>query len=249
MSLAALPVALLVPPLNGAALCLLGLALRRRRAGRVLAWVGALEMALLSLPVVSGTLLASLEHGLPLVPPADAPPRAIIVLGGEREHGADGRDGVGPLTLERLRAGAELARSTGLPLLVTGGGGPDQVPLAVLMAQTLARDFATPVRWIEPHAADTRENARDSAALLAAGGIRSAWVVTQAWHERRAMLAFSRTGLRATASPVRLDAMPGGRFSDYVPDVAAWTDAYFALHEWIGIVVDPVRPFSQTEAP
>lgn len=235
--------ALLVPPLNGAPLCLLGLALRRRRLGRALAWIGALELLLLSLPVVSGALLVSLEQGLPLRAPATNPPGAIVVLGAERSHGADGQDVVGPLTLERLRAGVALHRTTGLPLLVTGGGDPGEVPLAELMARTLAQDFATPARWVEPRAADTRENARDSTALLAASGIGSAWVVTQAWHERRALAAFGRTGLRVTAAPVLLDALPWDRLDDYVPHPGSWLDAYFGLHEWIGIAADPFRSF------
>ena len=72
-----------------------------------------------------------------------------------------------------MRAGAALHRSTGLPLLASGGivdrAGP---PIGVLMASGLAEDFATPVRWTDQSSADTWENAEQSAALLLPDGVR-----------------------------------------------------------------------------
>ena len=50
---------------------------------------------------------------------------------------------------------------------MTGGAaGEDGQTLAGLMAASLAADFGTPVRWIEPAAQDTAENAAFSAAIL-----------------------------------------------------------------------------------
>ena len=71
----------------------------------------------------SGFLLAALERDLPLTPPPDQPPQAIVILGGDTLRGASQTPIVhlGPLSLERVRAGALLARRTGLPILVTGG--------------------------------------------------------------------------------------------------------------------------------
>jgi uncharacterized SAM-binding protein YcdF (DUF218 family) len=195
-------------------------------------------LVLLALPFVAGRLIVSLEHGLPLTASAADPPQAIVILSAEvsRSGGDAPRIGIGPLTLERVRAGAALYRRTGLPILVTGGA-PQDAPdasLAGMMARSLDADFHVPVRWIEPAAQDTWENAADSAAILKAQGIGSIYLVTHAWHMRRALIAFRHTGIRVTAAPVQIDHAPGGRFSDFVPRTSAWLTSYYALHEWIG---------------
>ncbi len=222
----------LVPPANLAALALVAVLLRRRRLA-----LGALALLLLlALPVVAGSLLVSLERGLPA--PSGPPPQAIIILGGDvrRVAGAPPTADVGALTLERLRAGAALARTKHLPILVTGGvvGEQDVPPVAVLMAKSLSADFATPARWVEPAAHDTWQNARLSAAMLHASGIRAVYVVTHAWHMRRALIAFAGTGLDVTPAPLPPDAAPSLRVPAFAPTVSAWRLSYFALHEWIG---------------
>ena len=232
-----------------------------RPGGMIGRWLAALALALLlalALPVVSGSLLAALERGLPAAAPA-LPPQAIVILGGDvvpawpdpaadaRAAGAKAGDAqvgdaqvgdaqdIGALSLERLRAGAALQRATRLPVLITGGvlnGGRE--PVAVLMARSLRGDFGVPVRWVEPAARDTWENARRSAAMLRQTGIGTVYVVTHAWHMRRALIAFAGTGIVAVPAPLALDRPPRGRLGDFVPRVSSWQRGYFALHEWIG---------------
>jgi uncharacterized SAM-binding protein YcdF (DUF218 family) len=233
--LSALATILIVPPANLAALALAGvlLARRRPRAGLWLAGAALVALLLLAVPVVAGTLLAALERLPP--PQTGAAPGAIIVLGGDVDEVAGPtRVAIGSLTLERLRAGAALARSTHLPLLVSGGiVDPDGPPVATLMAASLAEDFATPPRWVETHARDTWENARDAAAMLRAEGIGAAFVVTHAWHMRRALIAFAATDLVAIPAPLpatRVVWRPGS----FIPRAKAWRMSYFALHEWLG---------------
>jgi uncharacterized SAM-binding protein YcdF (DUF218 family) len=225
-----------VPPPNLALAGIAGLVLtrRRRRAGMIVVAASLGLLFILSLPIVSQALIVSLERGLPLEPPRNDPPQAIVILSAEMQHtlgpGLDVQ--VGPLTLQRLRAGAALERRTHLPILVSGGTlEEDEPPIAELMADSLRNDFGVPVRWIEDRSRNTWENASDSAAILEPLGIRSVYVVTHAWHEHRAMIAFGRTGLRMTAAPVQLDAMSAGA----LPEVTAWSDSYYALHEWIGL--------------
>lgn len=228
--------ALLLPPANLALLALAGVLAWRIRAGRWLAAASLVLLLLLSLPALADRLLVSLERGLP--PPPPVPPAAIVVLGGEliRDPAAPLGADPGPLTLDRLRRAASLARGTGLPVLVTGGQVlPHVAPVALVMADSLRRDFAVPVRWVEPRSATTWENARDSAPILAAAGIRSAWLVTDAWHMRRALIAFARTGLAVAPAPVRRD-VPA-RWDDpgaLLPHPGAWVTSYWAIHEWIG---------------
>ena len=228
--LSAVAAIVLVPPVNLVALALVGVLLRRR-------WLAGISLVLallLALPLVAGTLLTGLETGWP--PPAGPPPQAIVILGGDlRALAGTPADAPGALTLARLRAGAALARATHLPILVTGGiVDPDGPPVAVVMATSLARDFATPARWVEPASRDTWENARFSAKLLHAAGIDRVYVVTHAWHMRRALIAFAGTGLAVTPAPLAFDRTPRLVPGAFVPRVGAWRESYYALHEWIG---------------
>ncbi len=228
--------ALLVPPPNLPLVGLVGYALRGRwrRAGRAITAAALVALALLSLPMVALALLLPLERGLPLRPDPAHPPRAIVILSAEVVHprGPRGTEALGPITLSRMRAGARLARRTGLPVLVTGGrlGGRRVMPIAARMAVSLKRDFDVPVRWVEARSKTTWQNAEFSAAILRRAGIGSVYLVTDAWHEKRAILAFHHFGIRVTAAPVVLDAYSWG----WLPSTLAWRQGYFAFHEYIG---------------
>ena len=60
-----------------------------------------------------------------------------------------------------------------------------------------------------------------SAAILREQGINSVYVVTQAWHMRRALIAFAHTGITVTAAPTRFDRLPTPLAMDFVPESAA----------------------------
>lgn len=247
MPFRAIAIGLLVPPAPLVLVALLGLLIERRfrRSGRFLLWFAVLGLFVLAMPITSSILIAELEQGMPLTPPADAPAQAIVILGGDISR--TGRTGpavlqVGPLSLERLRAGAELYRRTNLPILVSGGAlRSTYTPLAALMASSLTNDFNVPVRWQETESRDTWNNAQLSAAILRKDGINSVYVVTQPWHERRALIAFANTGIKATAAPTRIGRFPTMEAGDFMPEASGWQNSYFALHEWIGCAYYSLR--------
>lgn len=255
VSLGSLPAALLIPPLNLLPLGLAGVALSAlhrpgwRRLGRWATGIAMVGLFGFSLPVVGGTLIWSLEAGLPRDPVAAAaarPPGAIVVLSADAGFGTVGGiepgSGIGAMTLDRMRAGVILARRTGLPLLVTGGRLERGArSIARQMAASLHDDFGLAARWVEPLAADTWQNARFSARLLRADGIGAVYVVSDAWHLKRALIAFARTGVTAIPAAVRFDRPPDFQLDDFVPHVSALQSSYYALHEWIGCAYYALR--------
>jgi len=230
---------LALPPTGFVVLVVIGLLLRGgwRGFGYRLSWVALIGLILLGMPAVSYSMLLALETGLPLQPQADHPPQAIVVLGAEVIRAHEEKLGIRPglLTLDRLRTAAALHRRTGLPILVTGGTTlAETTAVALVMQQSLTDDFQTPPRWVEAKSTDTWENARFSAAILRGEGITSVYVVTHAWHMRRALLAFQGSGLTVTAAPTSLDDPLGPELDDFLPRAAGWQSGYFAVHEWIG---------------
>ena len=230
---------LAIPPTGFVMLIAIGLLMQGRwhLLGRRLAWTALVLLILFGMPAVSSAMLRGLETGLPTAPPTDRPPQAIIILGAEVIRAHEEPLGIRPglLTLDRLRTGVKLHRKTGLPILVTGGvTQPGSAPVGLVMAESLRDDFQAPPKWIEPASVDTWDNARLSAEILRAQGITSVYVVTHAWHMRRAILAFEGTGLTVTAAPTSLDEPIGPEFFDFLPRAASWQTSFYAMHEWIG---------------
>ena len=238
-----LAVDLALPPLGlvVATVLLAVIGWRGRRTAPLAAALCGVLVLLLATPFVAGALTVSLDRATPGTP-ADAPAAgAIIILGGEIARGASGPE-VGPLTLERLRAGAALHRRLGLPVLVTGGAQrPNELSLAEMMARSLATDFGVVARWRETAARDTRDNAALSAAMLRADGIDAAYLVTHAWHMARAVEAFRRGAFPIYPAPVRHQMMPDGRVGDWMPRPDHLATSWFALREWLGRVVYALR--------
>jgi len=204
---------------------------------RWLAGIGLLLLVLLSLPGVSIHLIRETQVPCEHLIGAPTEAEAIVVLGGGvRRHAEEfgGRPAVTALQLERLRYAARLARHTQLPILVTGGSPFGEVPESWLMRETLLEDFGVRVRWVEDESTTTRENARNSAALLKREGIGRILLVSQGWHLERAVEAFARAGLKVApaATGCRSDNEFG--WNGWIPSPEGFEMSYLALHEGLG---------------
>jgi len=228
---------LVMPPLSLLLAAALGLVLRRKRErlGTWVAGVAAGLLVLLCVPLVGAALLRGLQ-GAPLDPARIPEAQAIVLLTADFAPEAPeyGGAAAGPLTLERARYAARLARETGLPLLVSGGvvasGGP---PLADLAAEVCA-ELGAPPRWRETRSGDTRANARRSAELLRPAGVERVLLVTHAWHVPRARAAFARAGLEAIPAPTGFRAWPPASLGALLPSARGLRESCWAVHEWIG---------------
>ena len=244
-TLCSLPGVLLVPLLAGALL------LRRsKRAG----WsVIALTLALawtLSTPFVGAGLLRALQSEPAIPPERDraalrAAADAIVVLAAEQrpESPEFPIPAVGPMTLERLRYAAELARRSGLPVCTSGGVPQLGAPaLADAMAEVLEHDYGVAVRWREGRSGDSLGNALESAALLAPAGVERVYVVTHAWHMPRALYAFRQAGLEPVPAPTAFRGPAHVTPRSFWPSARGLSESALAWHELLGLVYYRLRP-------
>lgn len=198
-------------------------------------------LLILAVPSVATALLNSLAP--PSESSAGPEPAAIVILSadGVRIPGPVDLD-PGLLTLDRIRAGAALARRTGLPVLVSGGAIPGaKTTLAEMMTASLKDDFGVTDRWEENRSLDTWENAEFSAAILREAGIRRIYLVTHDWHMRRSLLAFRHFGLDPVPVSVRAPYTPPPTVRGMILSPVAWFNSFIALHEWVGLAYYALR--------
>jgi len=231
---------LVLPPAGPLLLALLGLLLLKRRPALarncLIAGVGSLW--LLSTPIVSDAMARLVEHYPPLDLQQAANAQAIVILGGGGQR-ALAPEYAGPAAepylLERLSYGAYLAQHTGLPVLVTGFSLE-----AHAMHDTLKRNFGIEAGWIDDRAYDTFQNARNSALLLNADGVRRIVLVTHATHMRRSVQEFTDAGLDVVPAPLGILADREFGILRYLPNSYAMVRSEAAINELLG---EPVRMF------
>lgn len=168
--------------------------------------------------------------------------QAIVVLSAGRiKHSPEYGERNVPdfVALERMAYAAQLARASGLPLLVTGGtlsDDSDDEALAPGMARLFDSAFGLPVRWVEARSINTAENASMSAAMLKRDGVTRVIVVTNAMHMRRARIAFERSGLRVMSGPTFYVTSRHFDPTELMPTVENLRRSYYAIYEWLGLV-------------
>jgi uncharacterized SAM-binding protein YcdF (DUF218 family) len=231
---------LLLPPAGPLLLLALGAILMRRRKliGVTLGLLGFAALWLSSLQGIGNSLLRKLEPP-PVSKAALASGTAIVVLGAVRIHNSPeyGEDTAGTQALARLRYTARLARTTGLPILVSGGkpyGGA--LPEGEVMARVLQQDFNTPVKWIEDRSTTTAENAAQSFAILQPAGHSRIAVVTSAWHMPRAERAFRKAGFDVVPAPTAYSSRRESKLTDWLPSAEGLYATRVALWELLGMM-------------
>jgi uncharacterized SAM-binding protein YcdF (DUF218 family) len=238
--------ALVLPPGGPLLLGVLGLALLARwpRLARLAIATALGILLVLSLPVTADLLSLAVEDYPPLRESQPVPVGAIVVLsGGVRRNAADAGGAVlSNASLERLVGGAMLARRTGLPLVLSGGNVEPGIAEADAMALVLRREFGLEARLVERRSRTTRENARETAALLAPLWIKNVVLVTSAMHMRRAVAEFEAAGITVIPAPVGATASVSRGLGAWLPKAAALERSSSALYEMAGLVVSRLSP-------
>lgn len=237
---------LLAPPGIIIFITLLGflLQLKYAWAGTAVLMLSIILLLGFSLPIAGHRLLSSLEEyarSQEYQPGKENKNTAqvIIVLGAGRLANAPeyGGDTVNALTLERLRYAAQLQRRTGLPILVSGGGAyQERVSEAALMRTVLVEDFRANVKFMEEKSHNTLENARYSREILQEAGLHQAYLVTHAWHMRRAIWAFQSYGLDVLPAATGFSTLSreNASFVGYLPSGLGMRMSSLAMHERVG---------------
>jgi uncharacterized SAM-binding protein YcdF (DUF218 family) len=230
-----------MPPAGPLLIAFLGALLlsRRPRLGKTLLWTGLLSLLLLSMPFTAHWLHGRLAYSAPLDFTEAAKAQAIVIAGGGTrsnalEYGSDG-DTLAPLTLERVRYAAWVAKRTKLPVLTAGGVVFDNTAEADLMRGVLQDEFGVPVRWVENGSRTTHENGLNSAAMLHPEGIKTILLVTHAYHMPRARAEFEAAGFEVIPAPTVLhnaNAEPDFRW--FLPSVSALRTSAYVVHETLG---------------
>jgi uncharacterized SAM-binding protein YcdF (DUF218 family) len=233
--------AALLPPLVLVILLAAGLILRRRRPRLATSLILLSTAALyaLSTPWAGGLLLKSLEISGTVRPGDLETADAIVLLAGGTYYDAAeyGDDTPNAISLERMRYAVRLHRTSGLPILVTGGK-PSGGSLAEghVLRQVLEDEYGIAPRWVEDAARTTWENARLSAPLLRQAGVQRIVLVTHAWHLRRALPLFESQGFDVIPAGTRFAGSGIDSVFDVLPAANGLRDSTFALHEWLGIL-------------
>lgn len=215
--------AFVVPPMAFIWLALLGILIARKRKGlgHILSGLSLVIVLFLSTHVVSSRLAVLVQDNSAVT--IDNTAQAVVILGG------------GGASLERVRAGAALAKKTSLPILVSSGDPfHEGVTEATVMQDMLENDFGTSARWLEDQSKDTAENAKFSFALLQKENISHIYLVTHALHIPRAKYLFEHAGFTVFPAPTGITSPKKISWHNLLPSSEALEESSKAFREIIG---------------
>lgn len=242
-----------LPPSGPIVVIYIGLfvAIWRRGAGLMIALAGVVVLSLLATPAFSDLLVLALDRSPAFDAGSVGRARAIVILGGGIRRNAPeyGGPSLGPITLQRVRYGAHLARLTGLPILVSGGPARGTVPEAVLMRDALSNEFGVRARWVEVRSRNTHENARNSAAILARNGISTVILVGHSFDFPRSRKEFEAQGIEVIPAPIGIPAVTADEPADFIPNAHGLLQSYYACYEILAnVLFDVTHAFTENSA-
>ena len=196
---------------------------------------------------------ARLESGAKDTYRPDVPYDVVVVLGGVVDFGAMRRSGQLELTdaVDRISQAAILLRTGKARVALLSGGivfprAGDPPSEAEVLAAWFREQGIEPDRLVlEGRSRNTRENATESAAIIAARGWKRVPLVTSAWHAPRALGCFRAAGLSPDLLAVdHRTGSPSGLLA-WLPRAASLSASTDALRELFGGLVYRVMGYAK----
>ena len=245
LSIVKILTSIFLPPTSLIILGILGIGLSRfwRKWGLWLATISLLGLLLCSLPVVSASLIKTLQSDAPI--PADelkqkiAGAEAVVLLAGGRRVMAEeyGDDTINSFSLERSRYAAWIVTRTGLPLIISGGRVRDEARSEADLIREFLQKESIGIEdcYVEEQSRTTYENAKFTAEYLKQNGIQKVALVTHGWHMSRARPAFEFFDIQVIPAPtVCCGRHLNYQIKDFLPSASALTRSGLAFHEILG---------------
>ncbi|THB65461.1 MAG: YdcF family protein [Gammaproteobacteria bacterium] len=190
-----------------------------RRIGYSLIISGLITLYLISVPISTHILADSLEPESPLSlqKAINANVQAIVVIGSGRnlsalEYGElnknknifEKNETIDQQTLASLKYASFIHKSSGLPIIVSGGqtdvSGSSR---AEIMKQILEDDFGVITQiWLDPNSVSPYEHAVNSHNILVSKKVSNIILICPAWQMKRVKKSFDFTGIMVISAPV-----------------------------------------------
>jgi len=205
---------------------------------KYLFFVSAFFLYLLSLKPVANVLISPLESFRHY---DKISPKAVVVLGGGVNP--NGVFKALPDAFKREMYGMLLAKKHDLPMILTGGGKIKEAIEAKKDIQKFEKTCGCKIEYIpESRALNTYQNAKYTSELFKKLHLKKEiFLVTSAYHMKRAYILFKKFGFKIKTKPVDFKAVPVTRWLDFLPDEGSFNISYKAVHEYIGILRAKLR--------
>jgi uncharacterized SAM-binding protein YcdF (DUF218 family) len=202
---------------------------------------------LLSMPLLAQFLIDTLQtkyNPVLLGTPIDTNATAIVVLGSGVEKADEylKKDVASEKTMQRTNYAAFLSKHTQLPI-ITSGGNRDNVARseAVVMREMLEDNYDIKVKATETDSHTTEEQAHLLVPILTANSIHTIYLVTNAWHMPRSVLAFQNAfagqNFIIVPAPMGYINLKADSFLiNLLPSINALKTSAYAMHEYTGLI-------------
>ncbi len=224
---------ILFPP--GGFVIALGISLflwpRKPKVARALIVLTTLSLYLLSISPVAKLLLSPLEKPYQGMPKGKGD--VIVVLGGGAYAHCKGEICLSCSSTKRIVRAYLLWKRTPLPVIVSGGRlRKFHRSEAEIMEEALkALGVKEVIR--EESSINTRQEAEEVGKIMREHGWSRAYLVTSAFHMRRAVFSFTARGIKVL--PVATDFRASSQAFPLLPSTKALDDSFIALHEYAGL--------------
>ncbi len=187
---------------------------------------------ILSIKPLSNLLLYPLENIK--IPKQKAP--YVVVLGG----GVVSKDVIKSSAhqFKRLVYGMSIASTEHIPLIFSGGGEGKEASAVKHDIKFLENSFHFHIKaYFEYKSKDTKQNAYFSAKLFEKNHFKKKiYLVTSAFHMKRAMIDFKRAGFKVIPRPTDFLSDYNYSWYDFLPSMDSLYKSFWALHEYLGII-------------